>query len=257
MVKEIQFGAGTKDTYSAELYNHVLMNRLILDGELSPENFVLPLDAFTCNDTAYIVMEGIRGETLVNYLHERESMSALQFVRLLARLAEITGQLARLRISHNDLHLANVIMRPDGDPVIIDYGRIKREDDIFDSERRYVPGFDNFMLISRLVFELIAGKIGSSELPDELNEKLEESFASPWQDNVRDIDSSPGIRQVLEFLAKRLPAIGIDNSTDFSLASEEGMFGPIEFPPKVYADLAKYGSNNLLKLLRSFEAGRV
>ncbi|MHB1952726.1 MAG: lipopolysaccharide kinase InaA family protein [Sulfobacillus sp.] len=240
-----------------ELYNHVLMNRLILDGELSPYNFVLPLDAFTCKRTAYIVMEGIEGMTLHEYLLSHRDMAPAQFARLLLRLAEVTAQLERLDISHNDLHLRNVIVGidaddvgVDGDLVVIDYGRIAREGDPFFSGHRFVLGFDNFSIIASIVSDLIMEETLTRAIKEnpgldtsQIMSIVDPIFARPWQDNIAGIRENAGIYAVLEHLSQRLPHVTRDNELDFSIPMSD---------PEVYAALARYNSQNFIKILREY-----
>ena len=89
-------------------------------------NIVTVLDFAKANGTAYIVMSYEHGRSLEEYLDGlrqrgkaiRESLLRAIFVRLLSGLREVHSQ----KLLHLDLKPANIYLRDDGNPVLLDFG---------------------------------------------------------------------------------------------------------------------------------------
>jgi serine/threonine protein kinase len=78
------------------------------------------------NDTGYMIMEYVEGETLEHWLRKRPSPPSVAELRTL--LEPIFGALEYLhgrKLIHRDIAPDNVMVRPDGTPIIIDFGAIK------------------------------------------------------------------------------------------------------------------------------------
>jgi len=78
------------------------------------------------NDTGYMIMEYVEGETLEHWLRQRRSPPSLGELRLL--IEPVFGALEYLharKLIHRDIAPDNVMVRADGTPIIIDFGAIK------------------------------------------------------------------------------------------------------------------------------------
>ena len=78
------------------------------------------------NGTGYMIMEYVEGDTLEHWLRERETVPLPEEVQpllepVLAALEYLHGR----RIIHRDIAPDNIMIRPGGTPVIIDFGAIK------------------------------------------------------------------------------------------------------------------------------------
>lgn len=74
-----------------------------------------------------IVMEKIEGENLQEWLENRgnQSITLPQAIAWLKQLAEILNQLHQKNYLHRDIKPANIMLRPNGQLVLIDFGAVK------------------------------------------------------------------------------------------------------------------------------------
>ena len=70
----------------------------------------------------YLVMEYIQGETLDHWLERRESLSPTDIAKLGAAMAKAAHSLHKQNVCHLGLKPANVLIRPDGSAVFLDFG---------------------------------------------------------------------------------------------------------------------------------------
>ena len=70
----------------------------------------------------YLVMEYIQGETLERWLERRETLDVQQIAQLGAAVAKAAHSLHKQNVCHLDLKPANVLIRPDGRAVFLDFG---------------------------------------------------------------------------------------------------------------------------------------
>ena len=95
-------------------------------ARISHPNIVAVLDFSKANNTSYIVMRYEDGRSLEEYLNRlrdggrkiREDLLRNVFVRLLSGLREVHSQ----KLLHLDLKPANIYLRKDGHPVLLDFG---------------------------------------------------------------------------------------------------------------------------------------
>lgn len=107
-------------------------------------NVVRVVNFFRANDTVYMVMKYERGRTLqrhITTLEEpmRESFIRHVFVQLLNGLREVHTH----KILHLDIKPANVYIRADGTPLLIDFGASRQvlKHDLQMASPMYTPGF--------------------------------------------------------------------------------------------------------------------
>lgn len=94
---------------------------------LSHANVVRVLNFFRANDTVYMVMRYERGRTLQEHVHHRrgplpEAWVRSTFASLLNGLREVHSS----RLLHLDIKPANIFVRNDGTPVLIDFGAARQ-----------------------------------------------------------------------------------------------------------------------------------
>ncbi len=70
----------------------------------------------------YLVMEYIEGQTLEHWLELKTPLDPLQIARLGAAVARAAHSLHRQNVCHLDIKPANVLIRPDGRAVFLDFG---------------------------------------------------------------------------------------------------------------------------------------
>src|SRR6266850_6886761 len=94
---------------------------------LSHPNVVRVLNFFRANDTAYLVMRYERGRTLAEHIQQRrgpveELWVRTTFAQLLNGLREVHTR----KLLHLDIKPANVFLRNDGSPLLIDFGAARQ-----------------------------------------------------------------------------------------------------------------------------------
>ena len=113
-------------------------------ARLEHPNVVRVLDFFRANDTVYLVMRYESGRSLQEHVKERqgppeELWLRNTFVQLLDGLREVHAR----KLLHLDIKPANVYLRSDGSPVLIDFGGARQ---VLSAEGlklppTYTPGF--------------------------------------------------------------------------------------------------------------------
>ncbi|MGB7541177.1 MAG: serine/threonine-protein kinase [Burkholderiales bacterium] len=111
---------------------------------LSHPNVVRVLNFFRANETVYMVMRYERGRTLQEHIQARrgairESFIRRVFTQLLNGLREVHSN----KLLHLDIKPANIYIRNDGTPVLIDFGAARQTltQEGFRLNPMYTPGF--------------------------------------------------------------------------------------------------------------------
>jgi serine/threonine protein kinase len=113
-------------------------------ARLSHPNVVRVLNFFRANETVYMVMRYERGRTLQEHIQLRRGAIKEKFIRhvftlLLNGLREVHSN----KLLHLDIKPANIYIRNDGTPVLIDFGAA-RQTLVAEGQRltpMYTPGF--------------------------------------------------------------------------------------------------------------------
>ena len=72
--------------------------------------------------TPYLVMEYVQGQTLDHWLERDEPLTPQEMARLGVAMAKAAHSLHRQNVCHLDLKPANVLIRPDGSALLLDFG---------------------------------------------------------------------------------------------------------------------------------------
>jgi serine/threonine protein kinase len=113
-------------------------------AHLEHPNVVRVLDFFRANDTVYLVMRYERGRTLQEHIKSRRGALEELWVRnTFAQLLDGLREVHAHKLLHLDIKPANVYLRNDGSPVLIDFGAARQ---VLSSEGMklpptYTPGF--------------------------------------------------------------------------------------------------------------------
>lgn len=82
-------------------------------------------DTFPENQTAYIVMDFVEGETLKQKLMKTGPMKYTECLRMLRPLMESLGKMHRQGLVHRDISPDNIMVQPDGSVCLLDFGAAK------------------------------------------------------------------------------------------------------------------------------------
>ena len=98
----------------------------------SHPNIVSFDEVFEANNTAYYVMEYLRGKSLGDYVTEKGQLSEEETLSLLKPVMEAVEMLHQNRVCHLDIKPDNIMLEPTDDgsvrPVLIDFGLSKHYD---------------------------------------------------------------------------------------------------------------------------------
>jgi serine/threonine protein kinase len=92
-------------------------------ARLAHPNVMRVLDFFRANDTVYLVMRYERGRTLQDHIKSRRGALEELWVRnTFAQLLDGLREVHKNKLLHLDIKPANVYLRSDGTPLLIDFG---------------------------------------------------------------------------------------------------------------------------------------
>ena len=98
--------------------------RLLADVEHS--SVVQVLSVFETNNTAYMVMQYERGESLDNILKRHGTLDQNQLLEVLYPIMEGLEYIHSRNIIHRDVKPSNIYIREEGPPVLLDFGSARR-----------------------------------------------------------------------------------------------------------------------------------
>jgi hypothetical protein len=96
-------------------------------ARLKHPNIVGVHQVFEDNDTAYMVLDYIRGHDLLEIIEEkRADLSPDLIVRMADKLVSAVGYIHDNDLLHCDISPDNIFVTPDGEPILIDFGAARR-----------------------------------------------------------------------------------------------------------------------------------
>jgi serine/threonine protein kinase len=110
-----------------------LMVRLFADEarhlfKIGHPNIVGIREIFEENDTAYVVMDFVNGRDLLELSQDDEvRLTPAQTRKHLERMLDAIGAVHRYGLLHRDISPVNIIVREDGEPVLIDFGAAREQ----------------------------------------------------------------------------------------------------------------------------------
>jgi serine/threonine protein kinase len=113
-------------------------------ASINHNNIIRVLNFFRANDTVYMVMQYERGKSLQEYIQTHQEPAKEDFVRRL--FSELLGGLREVharKLLHLDIKPANIYIRLDGSPVLLDFGSARQT--LVDTHSKlqlsFTPGF--------------------------------------------------------------------------------------------------------------------
>lgn len=115
--------AEIKESIDSFLVEAQRLNRL----SLNHPGIVRVNESFRANGTAYYVMEYIKGQSLREYVKRSPQgrLSEDEALKMFRPIAETIGYLHENRVTHLDIKPDNILIRENGEPVVIDFGLSK------------------------------------------------------------------------------------------------------------------------------------
>ncbi len=117
-----------QSTDLAERYKQKFLKEANTISHLHHANIISIFDVFEENDTAYYVMEYINGGSLQDLIEQKQKMPESEAITCISHIASAVDYIHAHNINHYDIKPANILIRQDGTPVLIDFGISKSYD---------------------------------------------------------------------------------------------------------------------------------
>ena len=104
-------------------------------------NIVRVMRFFQANNTAYMVMEFVRGAQLSDWIKSRRPLTEQTILQVIRPLVEGLGVIHRAGYLHRDVKPGNIYMRDDGVPVLLDFGAARATQSSGDLTAVVSPGY--------------------------------------------------------------------------------------------------------------------
>lgn len=136
-----------QDLYRQGLQHFIAEGRAL--AAIVHPNVVRVRDVFADHDTVYLVTEFLHGRSLQEHIALRRRQGDKPLVSepalrdLFAQVMDALREVHTHRLLHLDLKPANIYLRPDGTPVLLDFGAARQilQADLTRMHTMYTPGF--------------------------------------------------------------------------------------------------------------------
>lgn len=119
------------------VFKHKFLKEATSLSKLHHKNIVKVLDVFSENGTVYYVMEHVQGISLDKYI-KQQLFEEDEAIRIIGEIGDALAYLHDNMINHLDVKPANIILRNDRVPILIDFG-ISRHFDATGKPTTYSP----------------------------------------------------------------------------------------------------------------------
>lgn len=164
-------------------------------ASIAHPNVVRVLNFFRANDTVYLVMAYERGRSLQEHILYRRQISGKPLMteqdiqRLFGQLLDALREVHLRKLLHLDLKPANIYLRADGTPMLLDFGAARQilHADLAKLHPMYTPGFaapelstkiglgpwTDIYSIGASIFACMAGKPPQSAIERQENDQMD------------------------------------------------------------------------------------
>ena len=97
-------------------------------SNLHHPNIIKVTEYFEANNTVYYVMEYIDGENLNDYIQRKGNLSQNEAIHIIKQVGMALASMHEKRMLHLDVKPSNIMMRENGEPILIDFGLSKKYD---------------------------------------------------------------------------------------------------------------------------------
>jgi formylglycine-generating enzyme required for sulfatase activity len=125
----VALSSETEKTYTWALQSFLKEARILwqLAQPHPHRNIVCVRQFIEANNTAYLVMDFEQGQSLSHILKKRGILPEEELKGVLSPLLDGLEKVHAASVRHRDIKPDNIIIRPDGSPVLIDFGAARRE----------------------------------------------------------------------------------------------------------------------------------
>ncbi len=116
----VSAGRWNLDTYSNAKQKFLLEGQTL--GQFNHSGIVQVFYYFEENNTAYMVMEYLKGKTLAEFLRQREKLSEAVALKQISQVGEALEIIHQGQFLHRDIKPDNIMLADDGRIVLIDFG---------------------------------------------------------------------------------------------------------------------------------------
>ncbi len=95
-------------------------------SRLRHTNIVSVLDIFEENNTVYMVMEYVSGDSLKQVIHKRKKLDEVTALRYTKQLCDAVAEIHRNNVLHLDIKPGNILIDPNNNVKLIDFGISKQ-----------------------------------------------------------------------------------------------------------------------------------
>ena len=117
-----------KEQKTGDIRRFLREARILRDYADEP-NIVTVLDYFEENEKAYLVMEYLDGKTLAEVIRQGGKWPTEKAVHTFVPVMHTLERIHKTGVIHRDISPDNLIVRPDGSLVLMDFGAAKQESD--------------------------------------------------------------------------------------------------------------------------------
>ena len=113
-------------------------------AKIDHKNIVRVINFFRANDTVYMVMQYERGKSLQDYILDQAERVPEHFIRrVFGELSNGLREVHTQKLLHLDIKPANIYIRLDGSPVLLDFGSARQalSESLAKISPSYTPGF--------------------------------------------------------------------------------------------------------------------
>lgn len=113
-------------------------------ANIDHKNIVRVLNFFRANETVYMVMQYERGKSLQEFILGQQDLVSEQFIRrVFSELSNGLREVHTHKLLHLDIKPANIYLRIDGSPVLLDFGSARQtlSENLAKFSPSYTPGF--------------------------------------------------------------------------------------------------------------------
>ena len=132
--------SGQEETYSWSLKSFVKEANTLIKLPYH-KNVVTVLAVFRENNTAYIVMQRIEGQSLEQLYPPGTTMPKEKLLPFMRDILDALGHIHKHKVIHRDIKPDNIILTPEGLPVLIDFGAARSTEQNRNVTQIGTPGY--------------------------------------------------------------------------------------------------------------------